>query len=682
MTVPSNLIPIPISGLPEAPTPSEDMGLVVTYQGTTYRVRAGDLVQVVGVLSSRQINAGTGLTGGGNLSADRTISVAVGGVNSTLMSATGATPGSYGSATLVPTLTVDAAGRVTVIGETPVSGVSLPDGDYGDIVVSGTGTTLTIDTGVVTTAKMGGDVTVAGKALLDDADNTAQRTTLGLGTIATQDANNVAITGGSVTGIVDLTIADGGTGASTATAAFDNLAPTTTAGDTIYFNGTNNARLPIGAAGLVYTVNAGGTAPEWAPGGGGGGLTNWVDGISTVAPNDVVPAASFTAFNAATDVDAVLVAKGTGATLAQVPDGTDVGGDKRGVGATDWQKGRNDSTQVASGEVSTISGGNANKATAYGSAVGGGESNTVTELYGFAAGTFNTVSGESAVAFGSNNIASAYVAVVAGGESNTAGNQYATVSGGLSNSITGLGSNSAIGGGSDNTILGGGTASFIGGGNDNTVDSASGAVVCGGENNYTTGAYSSICGGRNNSGAGIASIILGGESNTTNADRAIAAGHQANDRGAIASFAFSAGAFTTSGDAQRREFILRAETANATPTVLTTTNTAASTDNQIGLIVNSGFDYEGSLIVREDATGDTSSWHFSGTITQGGAGAGSTALLGSPTLTTKGQSAGAATWTFDLTADTTNGALAITVTGQAAHILRWVSRVVTTEVAG
>lgn len=49
------------------------------------------------------------------------------------------------------------------------------------------------------------------------------RTNLGLGTISTQDANNVTISGGSITGIADLAIADGGTGASTASAAFTNL---------------------------------------------------------------------------------------------------------------------------------------------------------------------------------------------------------------------------------------------------------------------------------------------------------------------------------------------------------------------------------------------------------------------------------------------------------------------------
>ena len=43
--------------------------------------------------------------------------------------------------------------------------------------------------------------TAAGRALVDDASASAQRTTLGLGTISTQDANNVSISGGTVTGL-------------------------------------------------------------------------------------------------------------------------------------------------------------------------------------------------------------------------------------------------------------------------------------------------------------------------------------------------------------------------------------------------------------------------------------------------------------------------------------------------
>jgi hypothetical protein len=44
-------------------------------------------------------------------------------------------------------------------------------------------------------------LTSFGRSLIDDADAAAGRTTLGLGTIATQNANTVAITGGSITGI-------------------------------------------------------------------------------------------------------------------------------------------------------------------------------------------------------------------------------------------------------------------------------------------------------------------------------------------------------------------------------------------------------------------------------------------------------------------------------------------------
>ena len=44
-----------------------------------------------------------------------------------------------------------------------------------------------------------------------------------LGTMSTQNANAVAITGGSIAGITDLAVVDGGTGASTATNARTNL---------------------------------------------------------------------------------------------------------------------------------------------------------------------------------------------------------------------------------------------------------------------------------------------------------------------------------------------------------------------------------------------------------------------------------------------------------------------------
>lgn len=61
------------------------------------------------------------------------------------------------------------------------------------------------------------------RSLVAAVSQAAARLTLGLGSIATQDSSNVSVTGGSITGITDLAIADGGTGASTAAGARTNL---------------------------------------------------------------------------------------------------------------------------------------------------------------------------------------------------------------------------------------------------------------------------------------------------------------------------------------------------------------------------------------------------------------------------------------------------------------------------
>jgi hypothetical protein len=79
-----------------------------------------------------------------------------------------------------------------------------------------------------------------------------------------------------------LPIANGGTGQTTAGAAFNALSPITTTGDLIIGNGTNSAtRLGIGANTYVLTSN--GTTATWAAGGGGGSLT--ISNDTTTATN-------------------------------------------------------------------------------------------------------------------------------------------------------------------------------------------------------------------------------------------------------------------------------------------------------------------------------------------------------------------------------------------------------------
>jgi hypothetical protein len=84
---------------------------------------------------------------------------------------------------------------------------------------------------------------------------------------------NTTGTASNVTGTV--AIANGGTGQTTANAAYNALSPMTTTGDMEYRNGSSAAtRLPIGTTGQVLTVAGG--IPSWATAGGGSGTVTSV----------------------------------------------------------------------------------------------------------------------------------------------------------------------------------------------------------------------------------------------------------------------------------------------------------------------------------------------------------------------------------------------------------------------
>jgi hypothetical protein len=119
--VPSNLIPTRITQLPVAPVADANSLMMIVYQGNNYQIRVGDLLSVAGVPVTTQVIAGTGMTGGGQLTGNVTLSIANGGVGSTQLNATGVTSGVYGNATNIPVFTVDTNGRVTAATTVPAT---------------------------------------------------------------------------------------------------------------------------------------------------------------------------------------------------------------------------------------------------------------------------------------------------------------------------------------------------------------------------------------------------------------------------------------------------------------------------------------------------------------------------------------------------------------------------------
>lgn len=159
------------------------------------------------------------------------------------------------------------------------------------------------------------------------------------------------------------------------------------------------------------------------------------------------------------NIDVAIVPSGLGAIVAQVPDGTSLGGNKRGNKAVDLQSSRSLSTSVASGSFSVIVGGTGNIASGTASVVVGGEDN-------------NASASNSSIGGGQFNGASGTSSTVGGGSSNTAAGGNSVVSGGTTNSANGT--NSAVGGGQANVASG--SNSVIPGGNGGTTRSLVGRL--------------------------------------------------------------------------------------------------------------------------------------------------------------------------------------------------------------
>ena len=161
---------------------------------------------------------------------------------------------------------------------------------------------------------------------------------------------------------------------------------------------------------------------------------------------------------------------------------------------------------------------------------------------------------------------------------------------------------------------------------------------------------------------------------TTMSSTALGSYSNGNSTGKIA---LSSQRFSTEGDSQTGITVMRRPTTDATPAYLTTRYQWNDATGQVILPNNSAYFFSGTIIAREQASSgtDVGAWEIKGAIRRE-ANAASTVLIKS-TIDDFNVPTG---WVVALTADTTNGGLAITVTGAAATNIRWVATVNTSEV--
>jgi hypothetical protein len=171
--------------------------------------------------------------------------------------------------------------------------------------------------------------------------------------------------------------------------------------------------------------------------------------------------------------------------------------------------------------------------------------------------------------------------------------------------------------------------------------------------------------------SGSNSVAVGGNTSATSAG-SFAFGQQSSSaiRG---KYAYAAGQFAAQGDAQGGQFILRADTTDATATVLTTNNSTAAADNQIVAASDTCITFDGTIVAMQNGAQAFASFRIEGLLVNDG---GTTTLANSATTVIDNQSS----WVMAMTADNTNNALAITCTGEASHNIRWVANIRTSEV--
>lgn len=201
------------------------------------------------------------------------------------------------------------------------------------------------------------------------------------------------------------------------------------------------------------------------------GQVTFSERVNLEADSLVTTQASSVIASTTTNANMVIAPNGNGALIASIPDGTATGGNARGNNAIDFSRTRVNSSQVASGTNSTISGGYANRASGSSSTISGGD-------FGLSSGNYSVVGG------GFMNTSSNDNATIAGGSTNTASSTFSTVSGGQSNTAS-TGTNATVVGGQSNTSSG---QHSVSGGQGNTASGLRAIAL--GDVNIASGAYS------------------------------------------------------------------------------------------------------------------------------------------------------------------------------------------------
>jgi len=197
-----------------------------------------------------------------------------------------------------------------------------------------------------------------------------------------------------------------------------------------------------------------------------------------------------------------------------------------------------------------------------------------------------------------------------------------------------------------------------------------------GRNNSSSGNYSTVWGGFSSTASGSNSSIINGFSSVAAQNYSTAIGPYSTTRAQYA-FALGGHSFGAQGAGQSSTFSLISDTTDATSEAMTTNNASAGTLNQIILPNNSAYAFHGTIVARQQAADGTAcaAWKVEGLIRREGS-AGTTVLVNSATTVLDNTPS----WGMALSADTTNGGLAITATGAASTNIRWVATIHTSEV--